>query len=332
MNHETSSSEFSQRAEFSNKQEAFIAKAKLVHGDNYDYDLSQYTTTHTKLKIRCPVHGVFEQTPNDHLSKKSGCPSCALIRRTATRTYTTDTFIQKAQAVHGTKYDYTATNYITSKHRVSIICPIHGEFTQHAARHLIGHGCKKCRNDIVHTWTSSNITAFVERANIIHTNKYDYTDAVYIKNSKKVQIICPIHGHFEQTPNKHLAGCGCKKCAKSGFSLKANRWLADIEQQLNRCIIGAHRTHEYHIPGTRFHADGFDECTNTIYEFYGNKWHGNIAIYNTNDHCHPFTNDTAGMLYQKTMDREEKLRELGYNIISIWEHDYDTRTINDNQD
>jgi hypothetical protein len=55
--------------------EEFIKKAILVHGNKYDYSDTVYVTTRIKVSIRCPEHGVFEQTPNSHLLG-SGCPQC----------------------------------------------------------------------------------------------------------------------------------------------------------------------------------------------------------------------------------------------------------------
>lgn len=248
------------------------------------------------------------------------------------RTYDTQQFITKATNHHGNKYDYSKVSYVNSKQKVIIICPVHGEFKQHAARHLIGHGCKRCKDTTVHKWTASSTEKFVDQATKKHCGKYDYSATIYTKSSIKVQIICPKHGIFEQTPNKHLAGTGCKKCSKSGFSNKANNWLTEIECILNRPIIGAHRTREYHISNTRYHVDGYDEITNTVYEFYGDKWHGNLKVYNRDDKCHPFNNHTAGELYDRTLTREHELRSLGYNIVSMWEYDYDSnkRKINDN--
>lgn len=54
---------------------------------------------------------------------------------------------------------------------------------------------------------------FIEKANIIHKNKYDYSLVEYVNNKTKVKIICPRHGLFEQLPNDHENGRGCKKCA-----------------------------------------------------------------------------------------------------------------------
>ena len=53
----------------------FIEKAKKVHGDEYDYSKVNYINNDTKIKIICPIHGIFEQTPTNHL-KGHGCPFC----------------------------------------------------------------------------------------------------------------------------------------------------------------------------------------------------------------------------------------------------------------
>ena len=55
--------------------EQFIAKARSVHGDLYDYSQAEYVTNHTKIKIVCREHGVFLQKPSHHCSGV-GCPDC----------------------------------------------------------------------------------------------------------------------------------------------------------------------------------------------------------------------------------------------------------------
>jgi len=55
-----------------------IKKAKSIHGDKYEYSSVGYINTHTKIKIKCPIHGIFEQTLDSHINSKQGCPTCAL--------------------------------------------------------------------------------------------------------------------------------------------------------------------------------------------------------------------------------------------------------------
>ena len=61
---------------------------------------------------------------------------------------------------------------------------------------------------------------FIEDAHKVHGDKYDYSKVNYINNKIKVVIICPKHGEFTQTPNKHLLGRGCPKCKNEQTSLR----------------------------------------------------------------------------------------------------------------
>ena len=76
-------------------KEEFIEKAKKVHGDEYDYCLVEYKNNKTKVKIKCPKHGIFEQTPNVHMNH--GCPACGK----ESNVLTTEQFIKKAKEIHG---------------------------------------------------------------------------------------------------------------------------------------------------------------------------------------------------------------------------------------
>lgn len=55
---------------------------------------------------------------------------------------------------------------------------------------------------------------FIEKAILVHGNKYDYSRTEYVVSRKKVIIICPEHGEFLQSPTSHLQGNGCPKCAR----------------------------------------------------------------------------------------------------------------------
>ncbi len=121
---------------------------------------------------------------------------------------TTEQFIEEAHKVHGYKYDYSKVEYINNKIKVCIICPIHGEFWQIPDNHLKGFGCSSCTNNMKY-----NNESFINKSNIIHNFKYDYSKVEYINNKIKVCIICPKHGEFWQRPDKHLNGQGCSKCA-----------------------------------------------------------------------------------------------------------------------
>ena len=128
------------------------------------------------------------------------------------RKLTTKEFVQRAIALQGTKYNYDKVDYQNMHTDVEIVCPIHGSFFQTPSNHLKGYGCHIC-NKIDARKLPLNV--FIERSRKKHCNKYDYSRVVYKNSKTKVEIICPIHGVFMQTPEKHMVGKGCPKCAKN---------------------------------------------------------------------------------------------------------------------
>lgn len=123
--------------------ESFIISSKKIHGDNYDYSLVEYSKTIIPVKIVCPKHGIFEQTPHNHL-RKSGCPKCSRSRAENSRKYTKRQFTDKSNEIHNNKYSYDKVNYINSKTKVTITCKEHGDFLLTPKKHIQGIGCNSC--------------------------------------------------------------------------------------------------------------------------------------------------------------------------------------------
>lgn len=123
-------------------------------------------------------------------------------------------FIKKAQKIHNHKYDYSLVEYINCDTKVKIICPIHGEFEQIPYSHLKGFNCLECGRKISNGKHRLSNKDFINKAKLKHGDKYDYSLVEYITKKTKVTIICPIHGEFDQTPDKHLNGQGCYRCSK----------------------------------------------------------------------------------------------------------------------
>jgi hypothetical protein len=190
--------------------EIFIKRAVQKHGDKYDYSKANYITQYENIIIICPIHGEFLMEPRNHLRSNSGCPKCKINSK-----LTNEEFIIKAKQKHGNKYDYTNINYINKHSVLDIICPIHGEFKQKAKWHLESYGCQKCGWKAVGDSKRFKNDKFITKSLEIHTNKYDYSNVIYINAHNKVKIICSIHGEFEQTPSNHLKGQGCSKCKSS---------------------------------------------------------------------------------------------------------------------
>jgi hypothetical protein len=123
--------------------DVFIKKSINVHGNKYDYNLVNYKNAITKVKIICPIHNIFEQTPNSHLNG-SGCSICAIINTKKLNTISNDVFIFDSNKTHNNKYDYSLVEYKNCKIKIKIICPEHGVFEQLPDHHKRGSGCPEC--------------------------------------------------------------------------------------------------------------------------------------------------------------------------------------------
>ena len=186
----------------------FIEKSKQIHGNKYDYSKVEYVNNKTKVCIICPEHGEFWQIPSNHLRNR-GCPKCAGKNKT------TKEFVKEAKKIHGDKYDYSKVEYHKNFEKVCIICPIHGEFWQTPSNHLYGYGCSKCGMHRTNESRKLNTKTFIQKAQEIHGNRYDYSKVDYKDSKTKVCIICPEHGEFWQQPDNHLQGQGCPYCKQS---------------------------------------------------------------------------------------------------------------------
>ena len=185
----------------------FVEEARKVHGDKYDYSKVKYVNGTTKVTIICPEHGEFLQRPLNHLNGQ-GCPQCVGREKLNTKE-----FIKRAREVHGDKYDYSKVEYVNNRTKVTIICPEHGEFLQRPSGHLSGKGCKKCSIDSNADSSRKTKEWFIEEAQKVHGDKYDYSKVKYVNNATKVAIICPEHGEFLQRPKLHIKGAGCPWCS-----------------------------------------------------------------------------------------------------------------------
>lgn len=121
---------------------------------------------------------------------------------------TRDTFIEKAIAIHGKRYDYSQVEYETNKIPVIIICAVHGEFRQRPDKHLQGQNCPLCAKN-----AKMDTATFIQRAKSVHGDQYDYNESKYVNAVTPVRIKCTVCGKlFKQTPHKHLRGQGCPEC------------------------------------------------------------------------------------------------------------------------
>lgn len=153
--------------------------------------------------------------------------------RHSNKRLTTPEFITRAVAVHGYTYDYNQVEYINSKTKVEIVCKSHGVFYQSPNTHLTGQGCPHCHNERRFLTQAQ----FLEKSKAIHGDNYDYSQAIYTRNSAKVKITCNGCGvMFEQAPQDHMRGNGCVLCHWDRNSLTQDEFIRE-----SKLVHGAYK-------------------------------------------------------------------------------------------
>lgn len=305
---------------------------KKVHGNRYLYDNFVYVDKDEPATMTCRCHGEFRMSPNNH-QRGQNCPECSIIHRARVKINKyRDTCITMCKETHGDKYDYSQVVYKHGRQCVTIICPTHGPFSQTPENHWNGQGCPKC--GIIKSANSKRnsqeeiIARFRERWPFEEYG-YSYDKFEYVDYNRTPGIMtCPKHGDFLQTASNHLDKrnvSGCYQCSMEfiGASKKQLEWL-QYEQNKIEHYIQNHTSEkgEYKIPDVG-KVDGYCHETNTVYEFHGTFWHGHPDFFDPNI-VHPITKTkTYGTLYKETLARDEKIRNLGYKLVTIWEHEWE---------
>lgn len=126
---------------------------------------------------------------------------------------TEEDFFKRMKENFGDKYDFSESVYKGYEEDVTYRCPEHDYITTKARNLIKGYGCKACSMKKVKAALSKTQEQFIEEAKAMYGDRYDYSLVEYVNSATKVKIICPEHGIFEQTPNSHLQGKKCPRCA-----------------------------------------------------------------------------------------------------------------------
>jgi len=224
-------------------------------------------------------------------------------------------FIEKANIIHNSQYEYSMTIFNAAREKVAINCKIHGIFWQLPANHLFGMGCHTCGKEKSVANRRKNYNKILDDFNQVHNFKYDYSRILYINNYTKITIRCiNCDRWFDQLPKNHINGDGCIKCGAT-TSISENSWLDHLNIPIsNRQVVLTINKRKYIV-------DGVDPNTKTVYEFYGDFWHGNPKMFDLNS-INTKTGKTFRELYNKIINRESIIKTAGFDIISIWESDW----------
>lgn len=190
------------------REKDFIDKSREIHKNYYGYKLVKFENNRIPVIITCPVHGEFKQTPQKHKIGQ-GCVYCSKGKLTK------EDVISRASNVHDDEYIYLIDTYSGFHKKMEIECKRHGVFSQRVDYHLKGGRCPKCSYDITSERNKLTNKEFIDRSLTIHNSRYDYSKTGYEGIFQEVEIICPIHGSFFQTPDCHLKGYNCPRCSNA---------------------------------------------------------------------------------------------------------------------
>lgn len=202
--------------------------------------------------------------------------------------------------------------------QIKVVCPTHGLFEQVAESHL-KYGCRQCsfkirgqsRSKTLQGELDKRSRKFFNKAKEVHGATYDYTLTIFKDVREKVTITCHKHGPFVQIARVHIGGSGCQLCAKESSTSKPERaWLDSlgVDVSIRNKIV--------RVGGKRLSVDAFDPSTNTVYEFWGDYWHGNPLCPKASK------SPKAEERYRKTLAKINLIKANGYNLVEIWEKDW----------
>lgn len=225
---------------------------------------------------------------------------------------TREKFIEKAKVIHNGKYDYSKVNYVNNRTKVCIICPEHGEYYISPDSHLRGRECKLCGINKAKAKNRMKQEDFVKKATIVHNGKYDYSLVKYENTETKVDIICPEHGKFTQTPHHHLHGAGCPICGSNNIS--ENKLFTILKKNF-KDAISQYSPDFLNENGHKQYIDIFIPSKNIGIEYQGRQ------------HFVPIKKFGGEKEFELTKKRDEKkYKKLKENNVKLFYFSYEKNT------
>lgn len=192
------------------KQEKYIQKVRVRHGDRYDLSKLNYIDSTTPITIICKTHGEFIKNPSEFL-RDGGCRACANVNKTMSWNRVQEEF----EMIHGKLFDYSLSNYKNNKTKIQIICREHNaSFTMTPQNHKIFGGCPICRSENYGRHLKLEFDEFSNKVKSIHGDQYNLSESEYKGYNYPITIRCDKHGTFTLKTRNFLRGTGCPSCKK----------------------------------------------------------------------------------------------------------------------
>lgn len=287
-----------------------IIDNKLKFNNRLIIRVGNYINNCTNLTWKCLVCNYeWEALPRKILTRNgTGCVYCAKNQH-LTNDIVDDRLIGRNIKRIG--------QYINAHTKINWQCLICDYRWDACPKAVVGEyhtGCPACKNSKlgITFLTNTEIDVQIKTRNIKRIGNY-------LGNTFKIEWSCiTCNSTWFATPRNVVCGAktGCPGCS-SHFSKLELLWL-ELNNVPNDIV---HRQVKGLISNKQYTVDGYIPETNTIYEFWGDYWHGNPTKHNPLD-VNKVANITFGELYQKTMKKRQTILDAGFNLIEIWESDF----------
>lgn len=213
-------------------RQRFVAGARIVHGRLYGYKSVDYTDKFAKDKVTivCRKHGPFDKTYGNHVTRKQGCPACAVYKEASwpirgTRKQRALAALKIAKETHGGYYTYPAfvSEFENTQSKVTVVCPEHGAYKSTVNNHILrASGCPKCSKSAaeleLHRWISKLLPE-VEIVSGDRSVLADHELDIYIPSRKLAIEYCGIYWHSQDKLGRNYHAAKQQSAADIGVRL-----------------------------------------------------------------------------------------------------------------
>jgi hypothetical protein len=274
--------------------ERFVSECTELHAGRYDYSKVVVVNNTTEVEIVCSVHGSFWQQPKLH-RKGRGCPKCAGVAKKDTAE-----FIRIATLAHGNRYDYSKTNYVGARDKVTIICRVHGAFEQIASVHYKGGNCPVCSKSVAPRKAAAERFERAQAGILARGLPYAYEFPSDANEHSYIAIVCDKGHKFTQRADG-AKRYGCPTCAGRNSAGEA-----EVRAFVESLGVTTVRTRKV-IPPTEL--DIWCPEQKVGFEYNGLYWHSDARSPDRNRH----------------KDKSDAVRAAGGELVHIWSDDWALR-------
>ena len=247
-----------------------------VHQNKYTYPVQDVRYLYDECTITCPIHGEFKQKINSHINERKGCPKCGLDKFIGSQKYDLEKVndLIKSNADKFKDIEFDILSYEKMTKPMEFKCKICGGVFKRPLTVFINENnkCIHCSKEESSKQRCKTTEEFINEANKVHNNFYDYSCTHYTKSKNYVEIICPEHGKFSIEANSHLQGHGCPLhyCNKSKAEEEIANFIIDL--------VGAENVmlNTKQVLNSKRELDIFIPNYNLAVEFNGLFWHNEL--------------------------------------------------------